>query len=87
MEWEIPIPTKKDGTADFKFIARVWYDAVELIQDWRREGRFAVDMTLEMRVMGGSDVTMAPYKYIIKLFMRSKRHMFGCMCLYLLRTR
>ncbi len=35
---------------------------MDLIENSSRKGDFACDMTLEMRVMGDSDATLAPYR-------------------------
>ena len=59
----IAIVTKKyyilDGQADWNIVSRAWWDAVDLIEQSAAEGVFAVDMTLELRVMGGSEVQMS----------------------------
>ena len=60
MEMQIPIPSLEDGSPDWSIVSRAWWDAVELIQRSEEKGVFAVDMALELRVMGGSDVLMAP---------------------------
>ena len=41
-------------------MSRAWWDAVNLIERSEQQGVFAVDMALELRVMGGSEVLMAP---------------------------
>ena len=41
-------------------MSRAWWDAVDLIEKSEEAGVFAVDMALELRVMGGSQVLMAP---------------------------
>ena len=41
-------------------MSRAWWDAVDLIEESEKDGVFAVDMALELRIMGGSDVLMAP---------------------------
>ena len=57
---QIPIPSLEDGSPDWSIVSRAWWDAVHLIQKSEESGVFAVDMALELRVMGGSDVLMAP---------------------------
>ena len=49
-----------DGSPDWSIVSRAWWDAVELIEKSEEAGVFAVDMALELRVMGGSQVLMAP---------------------------
>jgi len=60
MEMEIPVPSLEDGSADWSIVSKAWWDAVDLIEDYQKRGIFAVDMALELRVMGGSEVLMAP---------------------------
>ena len=60
MEMQIPIPSLEDGSPDWGIVSRAWWDAVELIQKSEEQGVFAVDMALELRIMSGSDVLMAP---------------------------
>ena len=49
-----------DGGPDFGIVSQAWWDAVDLIQKSANDKIYACDITLDMRVMGGSDVTMAP---------------------------
>ena len=49
-----------DGAPDWSIVSRAWWDAVHLIEKSEEAGVFAVDMALELRVMGGSEVLMAP---------------------------
>ena len=60
MEMQIPIPSLEDGSPDWSIVSRAWWDAVDLIERSEKQGVFACDMALELRVMGGSDVLMAP---------------------------
>ena len=75
MEMEIPIPSLESeiyfnihrikaffvgGEPDWSIVSRAWWDAVDLIEESEKDGVFAVDMALELRIMGGSDVLMAP---------------------------
>ena len=60
MEMQIPIPSLEDGSPDWSIVSRAWWDAVDLIERSEERGVFACDMALELRVMGGSDVLMAP---------------------------
>ena len=45
-----------DGEADWNIVSRAWWDAVDLIEKSAEAGVFAVDMALELRIMGGSEV-------------------------------
>ena len=44
--------TYLDGDPDWNIVSRAWWDAVDLIERSAADGVFAVDMTLELRVMG-----------------------------------
>ncbi|XP_023333091.1 uncharacterized protein LOC111704928 [Eurytemora carolleeae] len=59
MEMEIPIPSLEDGSPDYSIVSKAWWDGVHLIQEYEKRGIFAVDMALELRIMGGSDILMA----------------------------
>ena len=48
------------GDPDWSIVSQAWWDAVDLIEKSEKDGVFAVDMALELRVMGGSNVLMAP---------------------------
>lgn len=48
------------GGPDWSIVSQAWWDAVDLIEKSEKDGVFAVDMALELRVMGGSNVLMAP---------------------------
>ena len=37
-------------------MSRAWWDGVDLIEKSEEAGVFAVDMALELRIMGGSQV-------------------------------
>ena len=37
-------------------MSQAWWDAVDLIEKWSSDGIFAVDLALELRIMGGSEV-------------------------------
>jgi hypothetical protein len=59
MELEIPIPPRADDRtrADWSICQRAWWDVIRNVYG-RADAPLRV--TLEMRVMGGSDITMAP---------------------------
>ena len=60
MEMEIPVPSLPNGSPDWSILSRAWWDAVDLIEKSAEEGLYACDLTLEGRVMAGSEVLMAP---------------------------
>jgi len=62
MEWEIPIPAMPgDPTRpDWSICQRAWWEAIAEVCKWERQGKAPMRLTLEMRVMGGSGVTLAP---------------------------
>ena len=62
MEWEIPIPGRSDDQTepDWSVCQRAWWDAISEVYKWKANGKAPMRLTLEMRIMGGSNVTMAP---------------------------
>ena len=48
-----------DGEPDFSIVSKAWWDAIDLIEKSANDKIYACDMALELRIMGGSDVTMA----------------------------
>lgn len=63
MELEIPIPACADDPTkpDWSICQRAWWDAIRLIYDSARgSDNTPMRLTLEMRVMGGSSILMAP---------------------------
>ena len=54
LKWLI---TTLDGEADWNIVSKAWWDAVDLIEKSEAAGVFAVDMALELRIMGGSEVS------------------------------
>ncbi|HSX03888.1 MAG TPA: hypothetical protein VLG76_04075, partial [Rhabdochlamydiaceae bacterium] len=60
MEIEIPIPLKQDGQPDWTICQKAWWDAIDVIyRNLEETGTVPVNLTLEMRIMGGSEITMA----------------------------
>ncbi|KAF2842030.1 hypothetical protein M501DRAFT_927792 [Patellaria atrata CBS 101060] len=76
MEVQIPIPGKKsrsDGgqeeeVPDWSTVRRAWWDAINLTYATARESDNPLDpetpmrLTLELRIMGGSDILLAPQR-------------------------
>lgn len=63
MEFEIPIPLLPDGKPDWSICQRAWWDAVIVVYEWlEKKGKVPMRLPLEMRVMSGSEMTMAPQK-------------------------
>lgn len=62
MEWEIPIPEREDdpNQPDWSICQQAWWSAIDEVYKWKAAGKAPMRLTLEMRVMGGSDVTLAP---------------------------
>lgn len=66
VEMEIPIPLKEDGQPDWTVCQQAWWDAIDVIYSHlEKTGTLPVNLTLEMRIMGGSDVTMAAQRHNI----------------------
>mmetsp|Transcript_21794 Transcript_21794/g.19854 ORF Transcript_21794/g.19854 Transcript_21794/m.19854 type:complete len:561 (-) Transcript_21794:88-1770(-) len=60
MEVLIPIPTDRSGNADWNICRELWWKAISLIYEFKHRGQYPIRLVLEMRIMGGSDATMAP---------------------------
>ncbi|KAK8066224.1 hypothetical protein PG997_012971 [Apiospora hydei] len=63
IEFQIPIParTDDDSRPDFTVVKRAWWDAINLVYDiYNEDGTAPMRLTLEMRIMGGSNMLMAP---------------------------
>ncbi|TPX15992.1 uncharacterized protein E0L32_000326 [Thyridium curvatum] len=62
LEVEMPLPAKPDrpDAPDFGLARRAWWDAI--LACYRHTDRCPQRMPLEMRVMGGSEVVMAPQR-------------------------
>lgn len=59
MELEIPIPDK-NGQPDWSICRRAWWDIIALVYKYEAKKKYPLRVALEMRVMGGSNVIMAP---------------------------
>lgn len=60
VEIEIPVPLNREGQPDWTICQKAWWDAIYAI--YRHLGdteTLPVNLTLEMRIMGGSNITMA----------------------------
>lgn len=62
MEFEIPLPPLPSDPSkpDLSIVQRAWWDVIKLIYEEAREGRSPMRLTMELRIMGGSDILMAP---------------------------
>jgi hypothetical protein len=65
MEFQIPLQPRADDPtkADLSLVQRAWWDIINLVYaDEENQGSSSSPMrlTLELRIMGGSDVVMAP---------------------------
>lgn len=62
MEVEMPLQPKKDDPAkpDFDLVRRAWWDAI--LKCYEHSDTVPQRMPVEMRIMGGSDVIMAPQR-------------------------
>jgi len=59
IEAEIPIPPKKDNPnePDLDLVRQAWWDAIKCVES---DPKAPMRTTLEMRIMGGSNILMAP---------------------------
>ncbi|KAJ4303386.1 hypothetical protein N0V90_002279 [Kalmusia sp. IMI 367209] len=67
IELQIPLPPRKDDPAkpDFSIVQRAWWDVIKLVYkdaDSGGDPSSAMRVALEMRLMAGSDILMAPQK-------------------------
>lgn len=61
MEFQIPIPALPNGKPDWNICRRAWWDAIVTVYEWmEKKNKIPMRLPLEMRVMNGSNVTMAP---------------------------
>lgn len=60
MEIEIPIPDRANGEPDWSVCQKAWWAVVETVYNEKNLKTFPMRTTLEMRIMGGSNITMAP---------------------------
>lgn len=59
IELEIEIPSGEGGKPDFSICQRAWWAAINAIYEYERRGKAPVRVALEMRILGGSDVTLS----------------------------
>ena len=61
MEFQIPLPAKAGTTnvPDFDPVRRAWWDVINLVY---ADPSCPMRLTLELRIMGGSDTLMAPQR-------------------------
>lgn len=61
-EFEVNIPPRKDDPTkpDLTYVQKLWWDVVNRANAPENQKNFPLRTTLEMRLMGGSNVTMAP---------------------------
>jgi hypothetical protein len=63
-ELEIPLPESPDDKdkPDFKIIQRAWWDAIDYVRQMAENDDCPINVAMEMRIMKGSNVMMAPQK-------------------------
>jgi hypothetical protein len=61
MEMNIPIPDDGNGKPDWTIVQRAWWAGQDLIKSYEDNGSYPIDFAMEMRLMSGSDIYMAPY--------------------------
>ncbi|KAB8302050.1 hypothetical protein EYC80_005502 [Monilinia laxa] len=59
LEFQIPIPCLPDATPDYKPIRQAWWDIIQLCY---RDSETPMRLTLELRIMGDSDLILAPQR-------------------------
>ncbi|KAF7958933.1 hypothetical protein EAE96_002459 [Botrytis aclada] len=59
LEFQIPIPCLPDSTPDYRIVRRAWWDIINLCY---RDAETPMRLTLELRIMGDSNLIMAPQR-------------------------
>ena len=62
MEFQIPLPplASDPSKPDLSIVQRAWWDVIKLVYREAENERSPMRLTLELRIMGGSDMLMAP---------------------------
>lgn len=62
MEFEIPLPplASDPSKPDLSIVQRAWWDVINLVYRKAKDGKYPMRLTMELRIMGGSDMHMAP---------------------------
>ena len=61
MEVNIPIPDDGSGNPDWSIVQRAWWAGQDVIHSYEDNGSYPIDYAMEMRLMSGSNIYMAPY--------------------------
>lgn len=63
-ECEIPIPPSKADTKkpDLMVVRKAWWIVSDLMDEYKKQGLSPVKLCVEMRIMGGSNIIMAPQR-------------------------
>ncbi len=59
-EAEIEVPRLPNGELDFLVVQKAWWKAINAVYREKRRGKAPMRTTLEMRMIGGSEVYLAP---------------------------
>jgi hypothetical protein len=62
VEFEIPIPNLSNGKPDWSIVQNAWWAVIEIVYHDEHLEDFPMRTSLEMRIMGGSEMTMAAQK-------------------------
>ena len=64
MEWEVPLPAHPTipNAPDLSIVQRAWWDVISLVYADAADSKVPMRLTLELRIMGGSDMIMAPQR-------------------------
>ena len=57
-EFEIPIPLNKEDNLDWNVVQKAWWLTIQLAYQYKTTS--PINLTIEMRIMGGSNITLAP---------------------------
>merc|ERR550519_1349561 len=55
----VPIPELEDGSPDWRVVQQVWWDMADVVARFESEDKYPVDLAVEDRFMGGSEMLLA----------------------------
>jgi len=55
----VPIPELEDGSPDWRVVQQVWWDMEDVVARFESEDKYPVDLAVEDRFMGGSEMLLA----------------------------
>jgi hypothetical protein len=62
MEFNVGLADDGSGQPDWALVQAAWWGVHDLVAAYEQSGKFPVDTVIEMRLLGGSDMHLAPYQ-------------------------